>query len=122
MNKISHLYSCHAAGLRFVGASTQADVASTVLNRMLHAVEPGVFVAAAEPERSEAWRKMYGPPTAVGHTAQPQPEKAQPAVRIALLWGRFKEEVQSGHAPPHMPRPNAEHVMVRAFFAVVLFG
>ena len=51
MNKISHLYSCHAAGLRFVGASTQADVASTVLNRMLHAVEPGVFVAAAEHER-----------------------------------------------------------------------
>ena len=122
MNKISHLYSCHAAGLRFVGASTQAEVASTVLNRMLHAVEPGVFVAAAEHERSEAWRKMYGTPTAVGNNAKPQPDKDQHAVRIALLWGRLKEEIQSGHAPPHMPRPNAEQVMVRVFFAVALRG
>ena len=122
MNKISHLYSCHAAGLRFVGASTQAEVASTVLNRMLHAVEPGVFVAAAEHERSEAWRKMYGTPTAVGNNAKPQPDKDQHAARIALLWGRLKEEIQSGHALPHMPRPNAEQVMVRAFFAVALRG
>merc|ERR1739848_40853 len=58
------------------------------------------------------WRKMYGTPPA-GNNAKPQPEKDQHAVRIALLWGRFKEEVQSGHAPPHMPRPNADYVMER---------
>jgi len=112
VNKISHLFSCHAAGLRFIGASTQAEVANTVPNRMLHAVEPGVFVAAAEHERSEAWHRMYGTPA--DNNAKPQPKKSQHAVRIAKIWGRFKDEVQSGDTPPHMSKANAEHVMVRA--------
>jgi threonine aldolase len=41
MNKIQHLYACHSRGLRFF-------------------VEPLVFVAAAEHQRSASWSKMYG--------------------------------------------------------------
>ena len=91
MNKIQHLYACSQAGLRFV-------------------VEPGVFVAAAEHERSEAWRKMYGyMEDTPGSHAKPQRKHSdEHAVRVALLWGRFKEEIQSGHPPPL----NAEHVIL----------
>ena len=96
MNKIQHLYACSAAGLRFV-------------------VEPGVFVAAAEHARSEAWRTMYDHAAdALGSHAEPQPSRSnEHAVRIALLWGHFKAEVESGNAPPPMPLPNAEHVITK---------
>ena len=77
------------------------------------AVEPGVFVAAAEHERSESWRRIYGGNNADTPSVNPKPKRSdEHAVRIALLWGHFKGEVKSGHPPPAMLPPNTDRVMV----------
>ena len=88
MNKIQQLYACNARGLRFV-------------------VEPHVFVAAAEHKRSTSWKTMY---SADGATAL---KNCEHPVRVAMIWGRFKEEISSGHPPGLMGRVDAPRVLER---------
>ena len=104
MNKIQHLYACHCRGLRFV-------------------VEPLVFVVAAEHTRSESWRKMYEIKTEplVDQATASQPSvknsskdnQNEHAVRVAMVWQRFKEEIATGHAPDLMVASDTPHVVVR---------
>ena len=82
-------------------------------------VEPQVFVAAEEHERSEAWRIMYGPQTD-GNTQQQKHRKQAKnndhSTRVTLVWGRFKEELlnssQQKAADGMMPI-DSEHVLER---------
>jgi hypothetical protein len=89
-------------------------------------VEPQVFVAAAEHERSEAWRIMYGP-QAIDATDQQQQQKDKKArkarkakdeeeehsVRVSMVWSRFKEELAKGQAPDRMATIDSKHVLKR---------
>ena len=85
-------------------------------------VEPQVFVAAAEHERSEAWRIMYGPQAIDATDQQQQQQKARKAkkdeeeehsVRVSMVWSRFKEELAKGQAPDRMATIDSEHVLKR---------
>jgi hypothetical protein len=98
--------------------ATDSDSTRTAL-RGRFVVEPQVFVAAAEHKRSEAWRIMYGPQTD-GNTQQQKHQKQaknnEHSARVALVWGRFKEELanssQQKAADGMMPIAS-EHVLER---------
>ena len=141
MNKIQHLYACANRGLRCV--CVLAPLLHTYAHRHAHVsnpdslvietkydshctalccrfvVEPQVFVAAAEHERSEAWRIMYGAQTD-GNTQQQNRRKQannnEHSTRVTLIWGRFKEELANGSqqtAADGMMPIDSEHVLQR---------
>jgi hypothetical protein len=98
--------------------ATDGDSTCTAL-RCRFVVEPQVFVAAAEHERSEAWRIMYGPQTD-GNTQQQKHRKQaknnEHSVRVTLVWARFKEELANSSqqkAADGMIPIDSEHVLER---------
>ena len=98
--------------------ATDIDGTCTTL-RCRFVVEPQVFVAAEEHERSEAWRIMYGPQTDGNAQQQKHSEQAkntEHSTRVTLVWARFKEELANSSqqkAADGMMPIDSEHVLER---------
>ena len=83
----------------------------------------GCIVVAAEHARSESWGKMYEikNDSLIDQATVSQPSvktdnkdnQNEHAVRVAVVWQRFKEEIATGHAPDLMVDSDAPHVVVR---------
>jgi len=90
LNKVSHLYACAAAGLRF-----------TVL--------PGVFVVAGQHPKSAAWAATFGQQAAV-----------QQRMLIAALFRRFKQELLEGQRQQQRALPHEAEAACSAGAGVLL--